>query len=355
MDILLTACLNKGLFVNGLQQNIIFLAELLKKIGHNSIIAINHDVDLCKDPPKDILIIEESEILDYKYDYILQTGFVISNDTIKNIKTKNPNTKNIHIHYGNRMLADIEQCKWDTRPIDNFEVDEVWISPHYEVSIPYFKTYYNTEKVFFIPYIWSPKYIDIHERIWLKDGKTCEFQPQEKPNICILEPNLNMTKNCIPSIFICEELFRFDPNAFNELQVYCSTSVRDKIYFKKLMWNLDIQKNRRVAYPNRTIVSKIFSHENPFIVSHQLMNGLNYTYLEALHFNIPLIHNSKYIKNAGYYYPEYDTKKGFEQLKFALSHHSDYLESYKKSAQVELYKYSPDNPEVIDGYKRLLK
>lgn len=50
MDILLTATLNRSLFVNGLNQNIIFLTEMLKDMGHNVCISVNHDVEDCIDP-----------------------------------------------------------------------------------------------------------------------------------------------------------------------------------------------------------------------------------------------------------------------------------------------------------------
>ena len=64
MKVLLTANFENGLFSNGLQQNIIFLSELLIELGFNPIIAVNHDIDKCIDPPCDILIIEKNEILE---------------------------------------------------------------------------------------------------------------------------------------------------------------------------------------------------------------------------------------------------------------------------------------------------
>ena len=70
MDILLTATLNRSLFVNGLNQNIIFLAEMLKDMGHNISICVNHDVEDCIDPPLNVLIMKQDEtrrqILKYK-------------------------------------------------------------------------------------------------------------------------------------------------------------------------------------------------------------------------------------------------------------------------------------------------
>ena len=171
MNILLTANYKNGLFSNGLQQNIVFLADLLKDIGFTPIIAINHKMEECIDPPCDILIVEENELLEYCEDisFILNTSWLINNDIIKLIKAKNKNSKNIHIVYGNGLLADIERCSWqDHLAISTKMVDEIWISPHYKFSYNYYKTYYNTEKVFELPYIWSSKYIDMHEKIWNK-------------------------------------------------------------------------------------------------------------------------------------------------------------------------------------------
>ena len=65
MNILLTASYKNGIFCNGLQQNIVFLAELFKDIGFDPIIAIDHSIDECKDPPTNILIVEKHEIIEY--------------------------------------------------------------------------------------------------------------------------------------------------------------------------------------------------------------------------------------------------------------------------------------------------
>jgi hypothetical protein len=357
MNILLTASYKNGIFSNGLQQNIIFLSELLIDIGFTPIIVVDHSIDKCVDPPSNILIVEENEIGDYCDNLyaVLQTGWVLKKTTIDLIKDRNPSTKNIYIHYGNRLLADIEQSSWNhTRCISDYRVDENWVSPHYQFSIPYFKTYFKTQKVFKLPYIWSPKYIDMHEKIWNKTGKTCYYSKDKEKNIGIFEPNLNITKHCLPSIMIAEELYSQDRGLFNKVNVYCTSKLREANYFKGLMWQLDLQKEGRVNFLNRTMVSKALSHDVSVSLSNQLLNGLNYTYLEALYFNLPLVHNSEYIKNAGYYYPEYDIQRGANALRGALVNHEYHLEDYKKQSQIILNQYSPKNPLVIEKYKKLL-
>ena len=116
---------------------------------------------------------------------------------------------------------------------------------------------------------------------------------------------------------------------------------------------MDITKNKKIYFASRKKVSIVFSQEAIIVVSHQLLNALNYTYFEALHFNIPLVHNSEYIESAGYYYPDYDTKKGGKALYEALTFHDNNLESYKENASKVIFKYSPKNPEVINRYKKL--
>jgi len=354
MNILLTASFDKGLFCNGLQQNIVFLAELIADMGHTPFIVVNHEIDDCVDPPSNIIILEENEIKDLgRIDYILQTGWVIKDKDVELLKKANSKCKNVHIHYGNRLLADVEQCKRDNMCIPAQGADEIWVSPHYEFSFNYFKTYYKTQKVFELPYIWKPFYIDLHAQIWERAGHSCKYDPGREKNIAIVEPNLNMTKNCIPSVFIVEQLMAEHKDLFGKLAVYCSSSIVNKRYFRSLMWELDVTKKGKISFADRKKIANIFAKDANIVVSHQLLNALNYTYLEALHFNIPLVHNSEYIKDAGYYYPGYDTILGAKALHQALTCHDQNLDQYQEKAQQVIYRYSPDNPLVVDKYRKL--
>ena len=354
MNILLTISLDKGLYCNGLQQNIIFLAEMLRKMKCKPFLVVSHDIEKCIDPPRDIVILHSEEIEDLpKIDYCLQTGWLTSKKIVKQLKKDNPRCKNVHVHYGNRLLADVEQSKWENICISPDLVDEVWVSPHYEFSFSYFKTFYKTQKVFELPYIWSPQFIKCHNKIWSKKGLNCYYEPKGDKNIAILEPNLNMTKSCIPSIFVVEELTTKYENLFNQVNVYCSNSLVDKRYFKSLMWCLNVTKQGKIKFASRKPVAEIFSHESNVVVSHQLLNGLNYTYLEALYFNIPLVHNSEYIKDAGYFYPGYDTILGAKALHQALTFHDQNLENYEAKSREVIDRYSPHNPLVIERYKKL--
>ena len=357
MDILLTASFRKGLFTNGLQQNIASLAQLLKGLGHNLMIAVNHPVDDCVDPPSGILIMELREIFEYKYDYILQTAFTLQSDVVSRLKKDSPRCKNVHVIYGNNLLSaielSVEASDREMVAISPELVDEVWVSPHYEFSKSFYKTYYKTDRVHTIPYIWSPFYVNAHEKVWNKIDKSCQYNPDRPKNIAILEPNLNFTKNAVPPIFLIEELYSRNPDLIESVNVYCTNRIKEKRYFKEMLSFTQLHKDDKINLLPRQNVSKTLSHDCNVVVSHNFMNGLNYTFLEALHFNIPLVHDSDYIQEAGYYYPLFDFQQGARALEKALTLHDDNLDSYKQKAQNIIRRYSPENPIIIDKYKKL--
>ena len=118
------------------------------------------------------------------------------------------------------------------------------------------------------------------------------------------------------------------------------------------MSNLDIVKQDKAFFGPRINMDDIF-RMSKVVVSHQTLNSLNYIYLEALYLDIPLVHNSEDIKDAGYYYPGYDLTVGASQLKDALKFHDDNLDIYRLKAEKVFDRYSPNNEYVRQQYSKL--
>ena len=144
-------------------------------------------------------------------------------------------------------------------------------------------------------------------------------------------------------------------DAINSVHIWGSDHFADESYFSTYFLQLDLVQDGKMFFEKRFPFPFIFSEHCNYIVSHQHMNALNYTYLEALYLGIPLIHNSEFIKNeAGYYYPGFALKQGVSALKNAISNHNDNLEDYKERGKQIIWRYNPDNPAVQQAYKDLL-
>lgn len=90
------------------------------------------------------------------------------------------------------------------------------------------------------------------------------------------------------------------------------------------------------------------------VLSHQQDNALNYLYLEALYLNLPLLHNSEFISEAGYFYPDNDTEVARDQLDKIVNLHLENIENYKSSSRKILDKFSYKNIDNKKNYHNLI-
>ena len=78
----------------------------------------------------------------------------------------------------------------------------------------------------------------------------------------------------------------------------------------------------KVEYTGRYKTPLLLGDQLDLVLSHQHDNALNYMYFEVLHAGFPLVHNSPYLSDCGYYYDDSDgftagnlVVKAFEQYK----------------------------------------
>lgn len=91
------------------------------------------------------------------------------------------------------------------------------------------------------------------------------------------------------------------------------------------------------------------------VLSHQWENGLNFLYIDALYLRYPLVHNSPYFKECGYYYEGSVLDDAVGKLIYALSEHDKHLEKYAAAADACVYRWSSYNPSNLAGFERLMK
>ena len=286
-------------------------------------------------------------------DYFLQAACVFPDKWIDILKNKNPNCHNIHIHYGNRMIGDIEECKLNTPACTPHLVDEVWISPHFSFSKEYYETFYK-KKVRVIKYIWDSKFVDEQELICRQKKETLYHNPNKDFDLCITDSNLTFLKNCIPSISIFEN-YIYKNNTDKKLHIYCTGELTKAKHFSSWVQTLLSFQEERLFFYSRQNYPSIFGPNNFGLISHQILCGLNYSYLEALYFGVPILHNSNYFRKFGYYYKNYNISEGGNRLKHMVDHYNDNFDIYLNKNKEAIFKYSPHNPQVVQQYKEIIK
>lgn len=353
MNILITIDLSAGKWINGLFQNAFFLAQMLRNIGYNVGLVVHHEKSSCKFG-EEFPVFHMNDLNNLKnIDLLIQASWIAPNDSVLNFLSNNTNCKNIHVHYGNKMIGDIEDCKSDKECITPFLTDEVWISPHFDFSKQYYESYYNC-KVRIIPYIWSDFFIKQEEEKANSIGETLFHDPKKEIGLCVLESNITFLKNCIPPIMIYDYAFR-NYNIPQNLNVFCAGDLCRKKFFKTWLQGVDSHISEKIIFYDRHDPSNIFGPNNFGVVSHQILCGLNYSYLESLYFGVPILHNSTYFKDFGFYYKDYNINDAGEQLYKMINNYNNHFNASIVKNEEILKKYSPENPEVINKYKEIIK
>jgi len=142
--------------------------------------------------------------------------------------------------------------------------------------------------------------------------------------------------------------------AFKQMYIGSGKKLLKNKYYMSMIKHFDIMHTDKLKYVGRYPVSTFLSSETDIVISHQWENPLNYAYLDAMYYGYPLVHNAEMIKDAGYYYPDFNISKGVDQLKLALDNHDSNLEEYSKKNKSALNRYLSTNKKLVDTYKKLL-
>jgi len=364
MKIGITLDMSKAFWANGLQQNIVFLYELLERIDGVECLYITpepqkhplgkkHKGVLLKD-----FLVDNSEVLDV----LIVAGFDLLPEMLNSLRSRNPRLKVILLHYGNKLMDDIHHSvcgpTLHKTPLDKpNHLSEIWISPQHSFGASYISAYYNHSSVKVAPYIWDPFFIQSTASDLKKEELNPFFTADKVDRVCIFEPNISFVKSCIVPVMMCEHLEQVDPGLLKRVNVFCCEKLRKNPFFDKLMNHLRmVEADPSMCYfNNRWGTSRAIAKFGGTIVSHQLYNDLNYIYFEALYLGLPLIHNSETLMDYGYYYPDCDVHMGALQIKNAILNHSNCFTKYKGDVQKLLHKYSPYNLTNISIYQSMLE
>jgi len=343
-----------SIWSNGLDQNIYFLYKMLEDMNYApSLISESYGAKKLLD-----ISVEQADIYSIKkFDIILEVAHPLS-DKLTNYYNSLGKPL-ISIKYGNNFMLDLERYIKKNSESANmatgtnlpFRNREIWVSEQFYKFKDYIEVL-TRSKVKIIPYIWDSSILRMHDGGFHNQDMLVKKEDFKK--IAIVEPNMNVLKNCMVPLAICD--MAYDKNKESIKEVYCfgAKSLEKNNVFLNYIKYLNIHKDKVASYEARYPFYKVFKDNLAnTIVSTQLFNEQNYVYLETLFYKRLLIHNSPLFKDVGYYYPEFNINIGSDQLLDAIQNFDQvkHIESYEtKLEEVSIY-----NEKVQEKTRELIE
>ncbi len=351
-------------FSNGLQQNIVFLNNLINQIANFHCFYLWEGIQI------DENIVDKNFCIPYKnilqnntidFDLIIMMGFTFGDNVVLKMKEKKKNIKFVLMQCGNQFVENMNFALFEPAtnypPIGRIDnIDQIWILPHYEKNISYMKTYFKNQNVITVPYIWDSFFISLLLKNSIYKNNQFKFYELNQKSISIMEPNLHSSKNCILPLYIVDAFEQQYPKTLKSCNVFCADIIAKNDYFIKLILQMDIYKKRKefLKVQKRFTFLDAVTKFGSIILSHQQDNALNYLYLEALYLNLPILHNSIFIKEYGYYYPENDIDFAKLQMQKILKEHKRNIPYYSYNSKKIIEKFSFRNPNNVSIYKKII-
>ena len=361
----------ESIWTNGIKQNVLMLVHLLKnsKKGYEVCILNSMKVDFTERPSyldgidihyfndkfleMDLLIVMGAQIFDYQLETFKRSG---SNKKVVSYKCGN----NYVIHMENILFRPSEDKKFQYEK----QYDEIWYVPQQdEVNSGLYKTLYRTN-AFAVPFIWSEKFLfeavrDIHKG-FKKGSYKKDWQydnTKEKKIIGIMEPNLNIVKFCLIPAMIAEESYRTITGRkhIEKLRITNATTVTKHKEFMSILNTFDLFREGKISAESRYQTAYMLTQHLDVLICHQLLNPLNYLYLDAAYLGYPVLHNAPMCKDLGYYYEGSDTVEASKILNHILTEHDKDIDAYNERNDKVLQRYHIDNTDVIETYDMLIE
>ncbi|MEZ2352793.1 DUF2827 domain-containing protein [Caballeronia sp. RCC_10] len=358
----------QNIWQNGLGQNVIFLAEALQKLPFVESVALIDVGDQNALPPqvdaasKGLRIMRIPDATD-NVDVIFEMGGALDTQWLDLMRARGK--KVAYYCCGQPYVGLTESAVFD-KPVHFMRpdrYDEVWLMSKDRLSVPMMRTLHRCP-VHLIPFIWHPQFLE--KRIAEVQEHNLRFgyerrtgqpnqpdQPAIQPQgfrVSIYEPNISVVKTSSIPMLVCEEAYRADPLSVSAMHVLNTMHMKDHPTLTYMANSLNIVKDSKATFHGRNDIAGFMAQYSDAVVSHQWGNDQNYLYLDVLYGGYPLIHNSPWLKDAGYYYPGFDAQEGGRQLLRAFREHDAALDDYRARAQRVIDAVDPFNQVNLNAF-----
>lgn len=363
---------DESIWSNGMKQNVLFFADMLKRSNKDYDVYIlnTQELDFTKKPS--YLEGFKFELFDTRYmemDIIVMMGAQIHDSKLKKFKDQSPDKKVVAYKCGNNYILSLESMLFKDVSKNFYEYettfDEVWYVPQqHETNYGYFTTLYRSNS-FAVPFLWHDRHLresaEAVEKSYLagRYKKNWKYDSTKKQKMVgIMEPNINVVKFSMIPAFITEQSYRGSIGK-EHIEGLMISNAKDGIAKNKeymsVISTLDLFKDGKISAEARYQTAYFLTQYLDVLICHQLLNPLNYLYLDAAYLGYPVLHNAPLCKDLGYYYEDCDTIGAAKQLDYILTEHDSNLDAYDEKNDLVLQRYYVENEDVIAMYDKLIE
>jgi hypothetical protein len=237
--------------------------------------------------------------------------------------------------------------------------DEVWSLPEYQMFASFQRVLHRCP-VRTIPYLWHPQFLDQRIAEVEKSGWRYGWQEggrRQGLRVAIFEPNISVAKTSSISMLACDEAYRADRASVAMMHVLNTIHLKDHPTLLYLANSLDLVKEHKAVFLGRHDIVGFMVQSADAVMSHQWTNDQNYSYLDALYGDYPLVHNSPWLNGfgAGYHYPGFEAAEGGRQLRIAAAEHDARLPDQRRAARAVFDAVDPFSEVNLASYAQLLQ
>ncbi len=334
---------------SGIGQNLKFYYDLFELMGHEPWMLCNQDDVEIAHNGKDYRSLGRETLVrqKQKFDLIIEAGTTISLQD-KELLRAASGARIAGLRCGNQMFIAAEGLFVGNKLPSDLYVrgqDRLWVLPHYADQASFLSTLHACP-VDVVPYIWEPDFVQ----------RTLDELPlPDVPDIVIMEPNISVTKNALLPMAILEHLYQAHPDSFAKAYVYNSSGfANEPSFLNNFVSNLGVLQadQQKTWFCDRTPINDVFT-QKAILLGFQFENGLNNLYKEALYMGVPLVHNSPFYHETGFYYDRMQVHEAVEQILKAIQAKSSH--SQLQRSREFLLQFSITNHEVQQRYADLLE
>jgi hypothetical protein len=347
------------MWTNGMTQNLIYLALLMQRLRNVA------DVFIVPFPD-DTVVHKPSVVFGFKQltmeqatnqlDVFVEVGMRIPIENVERMQKRG--AKVVSYVAGNSFIMGLEATvnQWNDRGevLPPFEFDATWITPQHWRTNQSYSRLTRARQVYQVSQVWDPSVL----RQGLA-GISHHFFYKRRlhggVSVGVFEPNVNVVKTFHFPVLIADVLYRKNNAAVQHVFATNTFHLRENNHFNDFCQSLDLFQQNRITAENRFPVYQLLGQYVDTVIVHHWENGLNYLYYDALYGGYPLIHNSEFLKDVGYYFAPFDVQDGAAALERAWLSHDDEFPMYQAKSHEMLWTVNPDNPDLQKQHSVLLE